>query len=252
MDQQKLPIFLKDEKVQQILQEAVDAIPQDSEVYLHGVAARNAVYYRLFNEELPQRDFDMVLIGDKDAFTSNLLARGFVRGKKNTETGATFKKPRVENPSEDFADWVYLDVVFRKNMTIQESLAQRVNFTINGSAINLQDIDKPDWFEKVVMIPGTLEDLKSKRLRTNKRYAINMYACVRFVSLGFTPPSKNELDDMVDDLRRIDEVKFARDTEKVIRYVGSAEKVREIVRRLGINVDILDLNSIKGGSPTQT
>jgi hypothetical protein len=250
--EQNLPIFLKDERVHQILREVINAIPQNSEVYLHGGAARNAVYYRLFNQELPQRDFDMLLICDKESFAKNLLERGFVRGKKNTETGATFKKPRIGSPSEDFDDWVYLDVVFRKDMTIQESLVQRVNFTINGSAINLQDIDKPNWFEKVVMIPGTLENLKEKKLRTNKRYAINVYACVRFVSLGFAHPPKNELDDMVEDLHRIDEIKFSRDTEKVIRYVGSAEKVREIVKQLGINVDILNLNSIKGGGPAQT
>lgn len=247
MVNENLPIFLKNKEVHQILQEVINAIPEDSELYLHGGAMRNAVYYRLFKEDLPQRDFDMLLIGNKDLFAANILAHGFVRGKKNAETVATFKKPKVDNPSEDFADWVYLDVVYRKNMTIQESLAQRVNFTINGSALNLRDIDDPDWFEKIVMIPGTLEDIKLKRLRTNKRYPINIYACVRFVFLGFTPPPKNELDDMVEDLCRIDEVKFARDTEKVIRYIGSAEKVREIVNQLGINVDILDLNSIREG-----
>lgn len=246
MNNRELPIFLKNERVHQILEEVIASIPEDSEAYLHGGAARNAVYYRLFKEELPQRDFDMVLIGDKDMFVANLLARGFVRGKKNTETGATFKKPRRENPSEDFADWVYLDIVFRKNMTIQESLKQKVNFTINGSAINLRDIDRPDWFEKTVTLPGTLEDLKLKRLRTNKRYPINIYACVRFVSIGFAPPPKNELAEMVDDLRNIDNIKFVRDTEKVIRYVGSADKVRKIVKTLGVDIDILDFNSAKG------
>lgn len=245
MSNQDLPIFLKNERVHQILREVVASIPEDSEAYLHGGSARNAVYYRLFKAELPQRDFDMVLIGDKDLFVANLLARGFVRGKKNIETAATFKKPRLENPSEDFADWVYLDVVFRKNITIQESLKQKVNFIINGSAINLRDIDSPDWFEKVVTLPGTLEDLKLKRLRTNKRYPINIYACVRFVSLGFAPPPKEDLYHMVDDLRKIDEAKFIRDREKVIRYVGSADKVKKIVEQLGITVDILDLNSIK-------
>ena len=245
MSNQDLPIFLRDERVHQILQEVVGSIPENSEAYLHGGAARNAVYYRLFKEELPQRDFDMVLIGDKDLFVANLFARGFVRGKKNIETAATFKKPKRENPSEDFADWVYLDIVFRKNMTIQESLKQKVNFIINGSAINLRDIESPDWFEKIVTLPGTLEDLKLKRLRTNKRYPINIYACVRFVSLGFAPPSREDLDNMIEDLRNIDDVKFIRDRDKVIRYVGSADKVREIVKQLGIKVDILDLNSIK-------
>lgn len=248
MSARELPVFLKDEKVRQVLQEVVDSIPQGSRVYLHGGAARNAVYYRLFGGELPQRDFDMILIGDKDSFAKNLLAHGFVYGKKNTEAGATFKKSRVENPSEDFGDWVYLDVVFRKDTTIEESLRQKVNFTINGSAINLQDIENPDWFEKVIMLPETLEDLKEKKLRTNSRYPINIYACIRFVSIGFIPPPKEELDWMVEDLRNIEEKKFMQNVEKVIRYVGSADEVRKIVRRLGVSVDILDFSSIKEAS----
>jgi len=247
MEDWNLPLFLKDERVHRILQEVIEVIPQNSELYLHGGAARNAIYYRLFGEELPQRDFDMIFIGDKNAFAANLFVRGFVYGKKNTETAAVFKKAKVENPSTDYADWVYLDVVYRKDMTIEESLKQKINFTINGSAINLRDIDSPDWFDKVVMLPGTLEDLKSKQLRTNVRYPINIYACVRFISLGFASPSKKELGEMTDDLRNVEETKFTYNVDKVIQYVGSAEKVREIVKQLGINIDILDFNSIKKG-----
>ena len=194
----------------------------------------------------------MILIGNKDSFVTNLLSHGFVYGKKNTETGATFKMPRIENPSEDFSDWVYLDVVYRKNTTVEESLKQKVNFTINGTAINLQNLEDPDWFEKIIVLPDTLEDLKSKRLRTNSRYPINIYACVRFVSIGFAPPPKNELDWMIEDLRTIEEKKFTQNAEKVIRYVGSADGVKEIVKHLGIKVDILDFNSVKGISQEST
>lgn len=240
-----LPIFLKDSKVREILKDTAESIPDGSQLYLHGGAARNAVYYRFFGEELPQRDFDLLLIGDKDAFATNVLARGFVRGKKNAETGATFKKPNIEHPSEDFADWVYLDVVYRNDTTIEESLKQKANFTINGSAINLRDLENPGWFEEIIVLPETLEDLRSKRLRTNSRYPANIYACVRFVSVGFTPPPRHELDWMIEDLRTIEEEKFGQNAEKVIRYVGSADTVRKIVRQLGISVDILDFNSIK-------
>jgi hypothetical protein len=252
MDGQDPPLFLRNEIQRTILQEVIECIPKNSELYLHGGAVRNAVFYRLFGEELPQRDFDMLLIGDKDLFTNILLSRGFVRGKKNIETGATFKKQRHHNPSEDFDDWVYLDVVFRTNMTVEESLQKKVNFTINGSAINANDIFAPNWFEKVIMLPDTLEDLKLRRIRVNRRYAINIYACVRFVSLGFAAPSQKELADMIEDLRSIDQIKFARDTAKVIQYVGSAEKVREIVRRLGIAVDILDFDSATATTPDTT
>lgn len=239
------PIFLKNKEVHRILDEVIESIPTGCSVYLHGGALRNSVYCRLFNEEMTQRDFDMIVVGEKEPFVSNMLAKGFIYGKKNTDTAVVLKKPRHENPSEDFADWVYLDIVFRPNDTIEDSLKQKVNFTINGSAIDLAQIHDQDWFDKLVVLPDTLKDLKSKQLRTNTRYPINIYACVRFVSRGFKPPSKKEVADMIEDVRNIEPHKFEMNRKKVIDYVGSEEGVRTITKKLGIPFDILELDAIK-------
>ncbi len=239
------PIFLENEDVKRILNEVIAVTPLGYAVYLRGGALRNAIYFRLFREKMTQRDFDITVIGEKKPFVESLLAIGFVLGKKNTATAVVLKKPRHANPSEDFDDWVYLDCMFRPGGNIADDLKRHVNFTINGAALELKLIHDPEWYIKIVTLPSMIDDLKAKQLRTNARFPINAYACVRFVSRGFQPPPREEIDLMVNDLANLSEEDFVRDSAKVISYVGSAEEVRKIASRIGIPFDILDLRAIQ-------
>jgi len=239
------PIFLQDSSTNAILLQVSQLVPITHRAYLHGGALRNAVYYRYFNEIQTQRDFDIIVLGKKEKFVDLFLQHGFILGKKNNETAVVLKKARIENPSQNFDDWVYLDIVFRKDADISDVLKDKVNFTINGSAIELVNLFKKDWFENVITLPGTLEDIQNKQIRVNRRYPINIYACIRFVSRGFKAPTQKEIDEMISDLKGIDEIKFKYNTEKVISYVGSPEGVRKIARELCLPCDVLDLSSIR-------
>lgn len=247
MAKDNLPTFLQDPKVAEILKGVVDAIPQNVEVYLYGGAARNAVFFQYHQKPFPQRDYDIILIGDREPFIQTLVSRGFRFGKKNGDIEIVLKKPKVENPTDTFKDWLFLDIRIRHNMSIVDVIQNKANFVMNGFALNLRDIFSPDWFSRIVAIPGAFEDIKNMKLRLNKRYDINIYACIRFVSQGFAPPSKEEITMMLEDVYLLDESRFLRDRQKVIDYVGSEEKVREIIRSLGITLDILDYSAIKSG-----
>jgi len=67
----KLPLFLHDEKTNEIFKIVITSIPKGAEAYLVGGAIRNAIYYKYFGEELPRRDFDIILMGDKEGFVKN-------------------------------------------------------------------------------------------------------------------------------------------------------------------------------------
>jgi hypothetical protein len=244
MNAQPLPIILKDTYVEAALREVVELTPKGQEVYLHGGALRNSIYFHLTGEIMPQRDYDLIVMGDKDSFISALTNAGFIMGKKNTPTTVVLKKPKKENPSEDFADWIVLDVVFRQNTTIETVLAEKVNFTINGSAIKLEDLFLPTWYERLISLPGAMQDLKSRVIKTNKAYPINIYACIRFVSQGFSV-STEEVEGMVVGLKEIPLEKFQTNVDKVISYVGSREAVLSIAKQIGVRINILDLKEIQ-------
>lgn len=77
----KLPLFLHDQKTNEIFRIVVASISKGTKAYLVGGAIRNAIYYRYFKQELPRRDFDILLIGDHGSFIKNLRKAGFVYGK---------------------------------------------------------------------------------------------------------------------------------------------------------------------------
>lgn len=242
---ENLPRFLKEKPVEDVLRELAELAPKTHGIYLHGGALRNSIYYHFFQEDQPQRDFDLIVIGEKDPFVNILLKNGFLLGKKNTPEAVVLKKARKKDASEDWDDWVVLDVVFRKDISIDDVLKEKVNFTINGSAIELKHIFEQDWFDRIITLPTALRDLQSKQIRTNTRYPINIYACIRFVSRGYNPPSRQEINDMVEDLKQVDEEKFKYNADKVISYVGNEDKVKSIASQLGVPFDILDFKSIK-------
>lgn len=240
-----LPIFLQDPKNLEIFGSVADAIPEGSNLSLYGGPLRNALYYYQFGQALPQRDYDCIFQGDRELLFKNLHENGFSFGRTNTERKVVLRKPKVENP-QGFSDYVYLDIVMaRAGETVPQMLKDRVNFTINGFALDVRDALTSDWREKIIEVPNAREDLTKKELHLLARHPINIYACLRFVSLGFKAPSDEEIKTMLEDLRGIDEMRFERDTEKAAQYVGGVERAQEIARQIGIGFNIFDLKEIK-------
>jgi len=92
--------FSRDGITAEILRKVISSIPSKTKVYVIGGAARNAVYYELFKKSLPQRDFDLLLIGDLKKFTDTLRKKyGFTYGKIRRKNDTVVKKNYCPNLS---------------------------------------------------------------------------------------------------------------------------------------------------------
>jgi hypothetical protein len=238
------PLFLKNQSTKDILNEVKNLIPRNTQVYLFGGTVRNALYYEFFNEEIQQRDFDCIVIGDGETFAQNLFGSGFLIGKKNSRGAKILKKARISDLSDNFDDWVYLDCKIYESDRDIESILQKISdLTISGVALDLNESNDSDWMNKVRALPFAIEDLKKKQLRVVNLYPVTLYKIIRLISAGFKQPSEREIQNSFKKLKEIDKDTFLRDKEKTIRYVGGEEKVLEIARNMGIESDILNFKT---------
>ncbi len=241
-----IPIFLENPSTRKILNETKGLVPIETQVYLFGGTVRNAIYFNYFNEEMTQRDFDCIVIGDGEKFADNLIKAGFIYGNKNSEKSKVLKKARISNPEHQYDDWLYLDCKIYPNSENVEDILKRISdFTISGVALNMQDIEVSNWKDKIIAIPNAVSDIQGKKLTVVKPYAISLHKIIRMVSRGFQKPAQEEINMCIEKLKDIPEDKFEVNTEKTIRYVGSKEKVAEIAQELGITFNILNFEEVK-------
>ncbi|MBI4449530.1 hypothetical protein HY634_00565 [Candidatus Uhrbacteria bacterium] len=253
MPNHRLPLFMHDDAVAEIIRSAIAAIPEGTRVYLVGGAVRNAFYYQIFRRRLPQRDYDLVCIGDWRSFVRNLRKQGFVWGKLRRARQVVLMYPKVARPrAHQPTDYVVLDTQLALNKTIRAELKKKINFSINGFAIPLQAVVQPTWQRRAIMLPCAYEDLKARRLRVlHGIHPTNLYACLRFMSQGFRPPSKQDVEQLLTSLTTIEEWRFDRNVRKVFNYVGGERRARQLVRRLGIRENIFDLKVLRRMRATQ-
>lgn len=241
-----LPIFLEKSTTRKILNDVKELVPTGTHVYLFGGAVRNAIYFNHFNEEMTQRDFDCIVIGDGEKFADNLIKAGFVYGSKNSEKAKVLKKARILNPEHQYDDWLYLDCkIYSSNERVEDILKRISDFTISGVALNIEDIEVSNWKDKIIAIPNAISDIQGKKLTVVKPYAISLHKVIRMVSRGFQKPSQEEVNICIEKLQDIPEDKFTINTEKTVRYVGTEEKVTEIAKELGITYNILNFEEVK-------
>lgn len=243
--QNHLPFFMQDSQVKPILQEVIDSIPKGTKLYLIGGVARNAVYYQFFSDLLPQRDYDLILIGDKNKFIKNLEKRGFEFGKIRREGEVVLMKPKFPGATE-LSDHVVLDIYIPPEKDILRNLKENANFTISGFALPVNSFNSPNWFSKIIALPRSFKDLRSKQLRVNSsNYPTNIFACLRFMSQGFNPPPPGEVRELLQSLGSIGEGHFNRAVQKVFDYVGGEERARELMQELGIKGDLFNYQWIR-------
>jgi len=241
----KLPIFMQDLKNFEILKEVKSAIPKNTKVYLTGGAIRNALYFKFFNKELPQRDYDIILAGDKNKFVNNLLACGFIYGFIKRKHEITLKKRKKLKPKHDFNDYIFLDIHISGEKNILKNLKNNSNFTINEFALSLREIDSENWRKKVISLPGAMRDLKNKKLRVNViAHPANLFACLRFMSKGFRPPSKKEIKKLLTALGSLEKWRYKRNIKKLLDYVGGEYEAKKLAKEIGIKENIFDFNII--------
>jgi len=242
----KLPLFLQDEKTNEIFRIVVASIPKGTKAYLVGGAIRNAIYYKYFKQELPRRDFDILLIGDHASFIKQLRRRGFVFGKIKRKHEVVVKMKRIPRPVHIHNDYLYLDIHISEEKSALKNLALNSNFTINGSTISLKDIFREDWFDKLISLPGALADLKNKRIRLNQlSHPANLFACMRFMSLGFKQPKQEEIDLLLKSLSGLKEPRYGKNVKKLFGYVGGEGNARKLLKKLKIKHDVFNLKIVE-------
>ena len=142
-----------------------------------------------------------------------------------------------------------MDIHRSHESNILKNLKLSSAFTINGFAIPLRQYLSKNIKKFLIALPGAEKDLKSHRLKLNitgyDKHPGNLYSCLRFMSIGFTPPDKKEIKLLLNQLPKLEDWRFERNVEKVFRYVGGEKKARRLVKRLGIKIDVFSFKKLK-------
>lgn len=248
---EELPFFMEDKRIAESLKKVNGCVPDNCELFLTGGTTRNAVYYSMFGEKLTQRDYDMNFIGKgwKEFSECLRFEKGFEYGKIKREHQIVFRKPLVEN-AEPYEDYIYLDVHFYEDRDIKEIIEKEINFSISSFCLNIKFINESEWKENLISLPKAFEDIREKRLRLNPHnedlYEKTLFSCVRYMSLGFKAPPRDQVKRMFSALKKIEsKEEFERGKKKVFDYVGGRERAIELAKELEIEKDIFNFEAIK-------
>jgi hypothetical protein len=241
------PIFLEDTNNERILKEIIEVIPEDTEVYIVGGMVRNSLIYNFHEQKLPERDFDLVVSGDFELFADNLRTIDFKDSeiKRDYVANIVLKKNKFLG-AEAIDDKVCLDMKPSKE-DILDSMAKGVPLLINGNTLPIKAIFEDNWLDQIISLPGAIDCIKDKQIKVNefaKPDPTALYACLRFMAMGFAPPEDIEL--LMCWLKDIEnEDRLERNRKKVLSYVGGEEKLSNLISELGITDNIFDWNTVK-------
>ncbi|MEK6897783.1 MAG: hypothetical protein AABX28_00310 [Nanoarchaeota archaeon] len=233
-----IPVFLQEPSTYLIFQDIVNAIPKKTKFYIVGGAMRNIMFYYFFKKKLPQRDFDSIIIGNHKKFIDNLRKFGFVYGKIRRKNQITLERKKFPKAKE-LKDLVVLDIHWKKSGNILKELKQHSSFTINGFAIEVRDLFLKNWRQKIIAMTGAISDLKSKKLRVNSiDNKHNLFAAIRFMSLGFKKPSKNDIDWLLREFKNAPKRRTKTNLKKLFDYVVVKEKAKNLAEKLHLKEEI--------------
>lgn len=245
---ESVKFFTREGIVAEILQEVISAIPKKSKVYIVGGSARNAMYHSLFNKTLRQRDYDLVLYGDLNKFVENLRKNKFIYGKIRRKHQIVLKKKLIPNP-ESINDYCVLDIHETNEPDILKNLELNSAFSINGFAFPLEHFLDKNFKKYLVALPHAVRDLQNHQLHVNTPgylgHPSNLFACLRFMSLGFAAPQKEEVKLLLEQLPNIEKWRFERNVKKVFSYVGGEKQARKLAKSLDIKIDIFNLEKLR-------
>ncbi|MBU1988485.1 MAG: hypothetical protein KKD94_03330, partial [Nanoarchaeota archaeon] len=176
---------------------------------------------------------------------SNLRKKGFVYGKLNRKNERVVKK-RKSTGAKELKDFVFIDIHFSAEKNILKSLQKNANFTINGFALPLEKVFSGDWYKSIISVKNAEKDIRNRQISVNAYiHPAQLYACVRFVSHGFKPPTEKEAEGPFHLLKKLRKNQLKRNLRKVFEQTGGKMKARKIAKRMGIKEDIFSLKVIK-------
>lgn len=241
-----LPIDFKNERGQKVFEEVIKNLPDDVEVYLIAGSIRNAIDRYFHNDStLGQRDYDQIVTKGGEKYLAYLKSLGFYDGRIQRPTQKVLIKSFVGNEDpEDFTNNLVFDIHLMDDTTALENLREHVGLTVNGNAISIRDIFTESWQDKLVSLPGALQAIERRQLKINnqgyKYQAANLFSVIRFVYNGYTPPTKDELMELVKELPRVEDDRYKKNVQKVYTYVGGEDNARTICKQIGIDFDVFD------------
>jgi len=241
-----LPIDFKDVRGQKVFEEVIKNLPDDVEVYLIAGSLRNAIDRYFHNDsKLEQRDYDQIVTKGGEKYLAYLKSLGFYDGRIQRPTQKVLIKSFVGNEDpEDFTNNLIFDVHLMDGTNAIDNLKKYVGLTVNGNAISFRDIFSESWQDILVSLPGALQAIEKKQLRLNqegyKHQAANLFSVIRFVYNGYTPPTKDELMQLVQELPRVEDDRYVKNVQKVYKYVGGEDNARRICKQIGIDFDVFD------------
>lgn len=244
------PLLLNNPDALAVFQEVVTKLPEDCEVYIIGGAVRNALFYHHFGKRLRQRDYDQIATLHASKYLDYLRSIGFLEGGIVREDQIILYKALVPNPDpKGYDDSVVFDIHPVEGTTAIDNLKQNVGLSINGFAISMRDIFSEDWIERIIELPNAKDDLEVKQLRVNlsgyKSDPAYFFSVLRFMSAGFTPPCREEINLLLNELPKLDSGRFCRNVAKIYNYIGSEEKARNLADSLGIKGDVFNEEVVK-------
>ncbi len=247
---QPLPLNFNSVEDKKVLQTVCSNLPDDVEVYLIGGALRNALFRYFHGYVLPQRDYDQIITKNSNSYFKYLTGLGFVKGRIDRPTQRVMRKAHTGNPDmEDYHQWIVFDNHMVDDTTPLENLQSSVGLTVNGCALSMRELFSDGWFSKLISLPGALNDIKDKQLRVNmsgyKDQAANFFAVLRFMYVGFVPPPANEVQLLLNELPNLESERFARNVTKVWSYTNGEKNARQLVKQLGINIDVFNESEVK-------
>lgn len=236
------------------LQETFSNLPDEIEVYLIGGSVRNALIREIHGEVLRQRDYDQVITRGSRSYKTYLGSLGFEEHPypSRQDEQVVYRKLFDEQHRDDldYLHWIVYDMHTVDGTTIEQNIKNNVAFTINGCAINGRDLFTKPWREALIQVlPTALQDIKDKKLRLNrdgyKYMPSSFFAMLRFMSAGFEAPSDEEVQLLLAELPNLEHARYERNVIKVWDYVGGEAKARELVKGLGIDLDVFDEEAVK-------
>ena len=234
---------MQDEVTNKILKEIITCVPKRKKAYLVGGVIRTSLFYKYFKKKLPLRDYDVFISGDPKEFISNLRKKEFTYGKLKRKDERVLKKKRFPK-AKKLKDFVFIDIHFNKESII-ENLKKRANFTVNGFALPLEKIIDENWEKEILSVKNAKKDLKNKQLCVNAyHHPAQLYACIRFISFGFKPPSKKEVEGLLNLLKKLRKNQFKRNLYKIFRQT-ERKKAKQIVKKMGIKEDVFSFKTIE-------
>ena len=228
-------------------------LPEEVELYIVGGSVRNSLIREFHGQDLIQRDYDQVITKGTKSYEKYLESLGFKENPypSHQDTQTVYNKVLVQGePNWDYDDYIVFDMHTMDGTNIAYNIENFVAFTINGCAIMAQDVLTKPWKDALVeVLPGSIQDIKNKLLRLNldgyREMPSNFYAMLRFMSVGFSAPSPEEVRMLLKELPNLEHARFERNVKKIWEYVGGEYKARELVRSLSIDVDVFDEEAVK-------